>query len=159
MSVRGFQMALVCQRVVSQLRNSLRNGALAAKSGSFYALDFAAISQLRNGVTVLRNGIRVPRGGFAAMKIFAEGGMGLRNHFAAQWSFRSDFLGLRNNFAAKWRFRRGLFLAAKFRRPLNFHAFELLLIPNFLLSLLLTFLLILIIQKPILHQNKLELMH
>ena len=60
-------------------------------------------------------------------------------------------------FAAKWRFRRGLFLAAKFRRPLNFYAFELLLIPNFLLSLLLTFLLILIIQKPILHQNKLEL--
>ena len=100
------------------------------------------ISQLRNGVTVLRNGTRVPRGGFAAAKIFAEGGMGLRNHFAE-----------------KWRFRRGLFLAAKFRRPLNFYAFELLLIPNFLLSLLLTFLLILIIQKPILHQNKLELKH
>ena len=37
--------------------------------------------------------------------------------------------------------------------------FELLLIPNFLLSTLLTFLLILIIQKPILHQNKLELKH
>ena len=104
--------------------------------------DFAAISQLRNGVTVLRNGTRVPRGGFAAAKIFAEGAIGLRNHFAA-----------------KWHFRRGLFLAAKFRRPLNFYAFELLLIPNFLLSLLLTFLLILIIQKPILHQNKLELKH
>ena len=34
--------------------------------------------------------------------------------------------------------------------------FELLLIPNFLISTLLTFLLILIIQKPILHQNKLK---
>ncbi|WJZ97420.1 hypothetical protein VitviT2T_016025 [Vitis vinifera] len=39
MSVRGFEMALVCQRMVSQLRNSLRNEALAAKSGSFYALE------------------------------------------------------------------------------------------------------------------------
>ena len=34
--------------------------------------DFAAISQLRNEVTMLRNGTHVPRGGFA------EGGMGLR---------------------------------------------------------------------------------
>nr|CAN60843.1 hypothetical protein VITISV_042885 [Vitis vinifera] len=121
--------------------------------------DFAAISQLRNEGMRLRNGTRVLRGGFVVAKIFAEGGMELRNHFAAKWRFCSDFLGLRNNFAAKWRFRRGLFLAAKFCRPLNFHAFELLLIPNFLLSLLLTFLLILIIQKPILHQNKLELKH
>ena len=31
MSVRGFQMALMCQKVVSQLRNTLRNGVLAAK--------------------------------------------------------------------------------------------------------------------------------
>ena len=37
MSVLGFEMALVCQRVVSQLQNSLRNGALVAKIGSFYA--------------------------------------------------------------------------------------------------------------------------
>ena len=37
--------------------------------------------------------------------------------------------------------------------------FELLLIPNFLLSPLLTFLLIFIIQKPMLHKNKLELKH
>ncbi|WJZ82808.1 hypothetical protein VitviT2T_002533 [Vitis vinifera] len=70
---------------------------------------FAAISQLRNGVTVLRNGTRVPKGGFAAAKIFAEGCVGLRNHFAEEGYFR-----------------RGLFLAAKFRRPLNFYAFELL---------------------------------
>ena len=100
------EMAIVCQRGVSQLWNTLQNGALAAKSGSFYALE---ISQLRNGGTVLRNGTRVPRGGFATAKIFTEGGMGLRNHFAAKWHFRSDFLGLRNNFAAKWRFRKGLF--------------------------------------------------
>ena len=56
-------------------------------------------------------------------------------------------------------FRSGSLLAAKFRRPCSLLAFELLLIPNFLLSPLLTFLLILIIQKPMLHQNKLELKH
>ena len=86
--------------------------------------DFATISQLRNEGMRLRNGTHVPRGGFAAAKIFAEGGMGLRNHFAE-----------------KWRFRRGLFLAAKFRRPLHFHAFELLLAPWGLPSISLHFLL------------------
>ena len=54
--------------------------------------DFAAISQLRNGVTVLRNGTRVPRGGFAAAKIFAEGCVGLRNHFAKEGYFRNQTL-------------------------------------------------------------------
>ena len=47
MSVWGFQMALVCQKVISQSRNSLQNGALAAFFFFFY---FAAISQLRNEV-------------------------------------------------------------------------------------------------------------
>ena len=56
-------------------------------------------------------------------------------------------------------FRSGSLLAVKFRRPCSLLAFELLLILNFLLSPLLTFLLILIIQKPMLHQNKLELNH
>ena len=58
--------------------------------------DFVAILQLRNEGAVLRNDTRVLRGGFAAVKIFTEGG-----------------LGLRNDFAVKWRFRRGLFGAAK----------------------------------------------
>ena len=40
MSVRGFQMALVCQKVVSQLRNTLPNGVLAAK----FSLNFARLS-------------------------------------------------------------------------------------------------------------------
>ena len=35
--------------------------------------DFTAVSQLRNEVTMLRNGTRVLKGGFAAVKIFAEG--------------------------------------------------------------------------------------
>ena len=45
---RGFQMALVCQKVVSQSQNTLRNGALAVKLGVFMLRDFAAVSQLRN---------------------------------------------------------------------------------------------------------------
>ena len=70
MSVWGFQMALVCQKVVSQPQNTLRNGALAAKLGVFMLrchftaakhpakwgfgceigsfLCFAAVSQLQN---------------------------------------------------------------------------------------------------------------
>ena len=86
------EMALVCQRVVSQLRNTMRNGALAAKLGVFTLWDFAAILQLRNEVTVLRSGTRVPRASFAAVKIFAEKGMRLRNDFAAKWRFRSEGL-------------------------------------------------------------------
>ena len=77
MSVRGCEMALMCQRGVSQLR-----------------------------------------------KFSQRGGVGLRNNFTAKWHFCSGFLGLRNNFAAKWQFRRGLFLAAKFRRPLFFPCFN-----------------------------------
>ena len=89
--------------------------------------DFAAISQLRNEVTVLRNGTRVPRGGFATAKIFAEGGMGLRKSFRSQVAilqrrldFAADLLGLRNHFAAKGRFCSGLLWATKFRRPILF---------------------------------------
>ena len=84
MSVRGFEMTLVCQMVVSQLRNTLRNGALATKLGVFMLCDFAAVSQLRNEVTVLRNGTRVPRERFAAAKIFTERGLRLRDDFAAK---------------------------------------------------------------------------
>ncbi|WKA04802.1 hypothetical protein VitviT2T_022807 [Vitis vinifera] len=40
MRVEGCEMALVCQGVVSQLRNHLRNGGLAAK----FPLNFARLS-------------------------------------------------------------------------------------------------------------------
>ena len=136
MSVRGCEMALVCQRVVSQLQNTLQNGASAAKRRISRHGKLATILQLRNGCTWLRNGTRVPWGLFATAKIFAEEDGRLRNHFIARGDFRS-----------------GSLLAAKFRRPCSLLAFELLLIPNFLLSPLLTFLLILIIQKPMLHQT------
>ena len=59
------------------------------ENGVFKALR---ISQLRNEGRRLQNGTRVPRGGFAAMKIFAEGAMRLQNHFAAKRLFRSGGL-------------------------------------------------------------------
>ena len=80
MSVRGCQMALVCQKVVSQLLNTLRNGVLAAKWRISRRGGFATISQLPKGCTGLRNGTRVPWGLFAAAKIFTEGDI-----WAAKW--------------------------------------------------------------------------
>ena len=83
-----------------------------------------------------------------------------RSIFAARRGiFAAAFEGCKKIFAAECDFRSGPLLGAKFRRPCSLLAFELLLIHNFLISLLLTFLLILIIQKPILYQNKLKLKH
>ena len=47
-SVQGCEMALVCQRVVSHLRNTLPNSISAAKWRISRRGGFAAISQLRN---------------------------------------------------------------------------------------------------------------
>ena len=103
---------------------------------------------------MLRNGTRVPRGGFAAAKIFAEEGVGLRNLFRSGGPFSQpnlDFAetpkGCETIFAADGHFRRGLFWAAKFRRPLKFLGFELLFAPWDLLSFSSQFLLQKIIQK------------
>ena len=41
---------------------------------------------------MLRNGTRVPREGFVVAKIFAEGGIRLRNHFVANRCFHSQAL-------------------------------------------------------------------
>nr|CAN65754.1 hypothetical protein VITISV_008396 [Vitis vinifera] len=81
-------MALVCQGVVSQLRNTLRKGVSAAKLRISRRGGFATISQLRNGCTRLRNGTCVPKGHFVAAKIFAEGARRLQNHFTVGDDFR-----------------------------------------------------------------------
>ena len=84
MSVQGFQMALVCQKVVSQLRNTLRNGALAAKLGFFTFWDFACVSQLRNEVHCAAKWHSCAKVGFAAAKSSAEWSFGckIRNFHA-----------------------------------------------------------------------------
>ena len=51
MSVRGFEMALMCQKVVSRLKG-----------------DFTAVSQLLNEGNYAANGTRVPKSGFVAAK-------------------------------------------------------------------------------------------
>ena len=91
MRVEGCKMALVCQGVVLQLRNHLRNGGSTAKCGVFrrggFLKHFAATKWGRGGGRGLRNGTRVPKGPFA------EEGMRLRNHFATVGRFRNRGLG------------------------------------------------------------------
>ena len=124
--------------------------------------DFVTILQLRNECRGLRNGSHVPKGGFAAAKHPSKWRIDCEMEDFKAWRFRScemDVRGCETISQQGGDFRSRSILATKFRRPCSLLAFELLLIPNFLLSPLLTFLLILIIRKPMLHQNKLELKH
>ena len=100
------------------------------------------------GISQLRNGTRVPRGCFAAAKIFVWGNYGAAKWFRSKGpisqrtpDFATSTLWLRNYFAEDDHFRKGLFWAAKFRRPLKFLTSELLLAPRDLPSPLLQFLL------------------
>ena len=143
------EMALVCQKVASQLRNPVQNGAFLAKMGSFMLWWFAVVSQLRNDGHYVAKWHSCAKSGFAAAKIFAE-----------------RAIGLRTGFATKFRFRRGCEISQTPVFPLFLPCFSLRLTPillrfcsDFFSSISLQFLLILIIQKPILHQNKLELKH
>ena len=77
-----YEMALMCQKLVSQLRNTLPNGALAAKLEFFTFWSFAAVSQLRNG------GSCAAKWHSCAILGFAERGMRLRIGFAAKCRFR-----------------------------------------------------------------------
>ena len=70
-------------KLVSQLRNTLRNGALAVKLGIFMFWSFAAVSQLRN-----------------------EGSYAAKWHSCAKLGFAEESIELRNDFAKDGRFRR-----------------------------------------------------
>nr|CAN83355.1 hypothetical protein VITISV_038197 [Vitis vinifera] len=88
-------MALVCQKVASQLRNPLRNGAFPAKMGSFMLWWFVvvsqlrndAISQLRNGAPVLRNGTRVPKVASQLRNSLRNGALAAKLGIFTLWSF------------------------------------------------------------------------
>ena len=71
-------------KVVSQLRNPLRNGAFPAKIGSFTLWCFAVVSQLRNRSSCAAKWHSCAKIGFAAAKIFAERTIGLRTGFATK---------------------------------------------------------------------------
>ena len=77
---------------VSQLRNTLRNGILDAKSGIFTLYSFAVVSQLRIGGSYAAKWHSCAKIGFAAAKIFAEETNELRNDFAKDGRFRRDML-------------------------------------------------------------------
>ena len=172
---------------ISQLQKNLRNWALAAKLRVFYASQPFHNCEMR--VTMLRNGTRVPKSGFATVKSFAKWSFPCENWifhalvvrsrfavakweslccemalcakvgFAAEKIFAERGLRLRTSFAAKCRFRRGYEISQTPVFALFLLCFCSVFAPNDFPSFLLQFLLILIIQKPILHQNKLELKH
>ena len=71
---------------ISQLRNTLRNGALTAKTGIFTLYSFAAVSQLRIG------GSCVAKWHSCAKLGFAERSNELRNDFAKDGWFRRDMM-------------------------------------------------------------------
>ena len=75
-------------KLVSQLRNTLRNGALAAKLGIFMLWSFVVVSQLRNGGSYAAKWHSCAKLGFTAAKIFAEESIELRNDFAKDDRFR-----------------------------------------------------------------------
>ena len=137
-------------KLVSQLRNTLPNGALAANLGIFTLCSFAAVLQLRN-----------------------EGSCAAKWHSCAKLGFAEESIELRNDFAKDGRFCRDTLIPqwlllgcetvsqqsanfaepTKSRRPLFLPYFCSIFAPKDFLSISLQFLLILIIQKPILHQN------
>ena len=77
---------------LSQLRNTLRNGTLVAKSGIFTLYRFAAVSQLRNGGSCATKWHTCAKITFATAKILAENPQVLRNGLATKCSFRIRFL-------------------------------------------------------------------
>ena len=79
-------------KLVSQLRNILPNGALAAKLGNFMLWSFTAVSQLRNEGSCAAKWHSCAKLGFAAAKIFAKESIELRNDIAKDGCFRRDTL-------------------------------------------------------------------
>ena len=76
---------------LSQLRNTLRNGTLVAKSGIFTLYSFVAVSQLRIGGSCAAKWHSCAKLAFAAAKILAENPKVLRNGLATKCSFRRSF--------------------------------------------------------------------
>ena len=164
---------MVCMKWTSEsdqnVSNSFQNrGTVVTCQLMVCALKDFKVLRFRNNFAAAKwvyglwNGTRVPKGGFAAAKHPSKWRIDCEMEDFKAWRFRScemDVRGCETISQQGGDFRSRSILATKFRRPCSLLAFELLLIPNFLLSPLLTFLLILIIQKPMLHQNKLELKH
>ena len=141
--------------------------------------DFVAISQLQNEVHCAAKWHSCAKKWFCSCEIPCQMELWLRNwefsRFGASQPFRSCEMGapvlrsgtrvpnlvsqLRTGFAAKCWFRRGCKISQAPVFALFLLCFRSDFAPKDFISISLQFLLILIIQKPILHQNKLELKH
>ncbi|WKA11106.1 hypothetical protein VitviT2T_028636 [Vitis vinifera] len=84
MRVLCCEMALVCQKLASQLQNTLPNGVFPTK----WRISCFGGSQPRNGGSCAAKWHSCAKSGFAAAKIFAERVIGLRTGFAAKCRFR-----------------------------------------------------------------------
>ena len=168
----------MCQRMVSQLRNNLGNRALAAKIGDFTLWGFCSHFAAAKWGYCAAKWHSCAKRWFRICENFHRGGqlgcemVSQQSGFFAATSWGYEIISQRSGDFARGYFGckiisqpRAIFAEAShlWLRNLVGHefslAFELLFILNFLFSPFLTFLLILIIQKPILHQNKLKLKH
>ena len=98
-------MALMCQGVVLQLRNHLRNGAMAAKLGFLKLWGFRRAfhsCEMRLEATKWHSCVN---GMFRSCENFRRGGHKAAKSFCSQEAFSQPSL----DFAAKGHFRRGLF--------------------------------------------------
>ena len=118
-------------KMVSQLRNTLRNGALAAKLGVFTLWDFAAVSQLRNEGHCAGEWHSCAKSAFATAKSSAEWDFCCESslflfamRFAAAKIFTETSTVLRNGLATKCRFRRGCEISQTPVSPLFFAPFD-----------------------------------
>ena len=149
-------MALVCQKLVSQLQNTLQNWEF-----SYFGASQPFCSY-EMGAPVLRSGNRVPNLVSQLRKFLQMIQLSCEIGFAKDDRFRRDtlipqriLLGCETVSQRSANFAE----AAKSRRPLFLPCFCSVFAPKDFLSISLHFLLPEIIQKPILHQNKLELKH
>ena len=95
------EMALVCQRGVSQLRNTLRNGAMVAKIGDFTLWGFRSYEMellCCEMALVCQEG--VSQRGVLGCEIISQ----RRAIFAANPRFRSGHLRAAKSFRSRWPF-------------------------------------------------------
>ena len=90
---RSCEMALVCQMVVSQLRNPLRNGSLAAKIGVLKLWGFRNPFRSCERIGGATKWHSCAKGWFHTCENFHKGGHGAAKSFPSQWAISQRLLG------------------------------------------------------------------
>ena len=120
------EMAHECQRGVSQLRNTLRNEAIAAKIENLTLWGFrshfaaakwsyCAAKWHTSAKRWFRSCENFRRGGCWAAKFISQ----RRAIFAAKPRFRRDTKGLRNHFRSRWPFSQGAILGCEISQTIE----------------------------------------